>query len=157
MENIYRQTILVLILASGQLLCNANPFTNEYDTIPNWQIYYSDKLVLKGNATGQIEKLIDTVFYQPGKKYLTINYNYDSVDPNGKEIEIWDGENLLILSTFTEKPFKIDLWDILSRKTKDRIINLKVYYKDAGLTSKQLIGQLTFLFSTRPTFHHKID
>lgn len=150
-------TILLLTTVCGQTFCNAFPLTTKYDTIPNWQFYYADTLILKGNSTGQIEKLIDTVFYRPGLKYLTIYYNYDAVDPNGTEIEIWEGESLLTKENFKEKPFKINLWDILSKKTKGRIVNIKVFYRDDGIKEKQLIGQLTFLFSTRPTFYYKID
>lgn len=157
MKNKVTLTILLLITACGQVFCNSSRPTAEYDTIPNWQIYYADTLILKGNSTGQIEKLIDTIFYKSGLEYLTIYYNYDAVDPKGKEIEIWEGKNLLTKEAFKEKPFVINIWDILSRKTKNRIVDLKVFYRDEVIKERRLIGQLTFLFGTRPTFYHKID
>ncbi|HCW07960.1 MAG TPA: hypothetical protein DGG95_11425 [Cytophagales bacterium] len=142
--------ILVLMFSSGQLFCKADPSVCLYDTIPNRQILYGDKLIIKGNIHGQIEKIIDTVFYKPGTKYLTIFYNYDAADPGNKEIEIWNDRNLVFKEAFNKKPFKIELWDILSGKTNGKVVDLEIYYADDSMKKKRSIGQLTFFFPYRP-------
>jgi hypothetical protein len=109
-------------------------------------------LVAKGNIFGQVEYLVDTITYESNSRYLTIFYNYDSIDPDRKEIEIWEDQKILTKKKFKEKPFKIDIQEVLTRKTKNRIIKLKFFYRDSAINKRQLIGQLTFDYTKRPTF-----
>jgi hypothetical protein len=152
-----KKLIIVFSLAMGQFFCKAELTKYEYDTIANWQIFYGKKLIAKGNVNGRVEYLIDTILYDSNSNYLTIHYNYDSVDPERKEIEIWEDKRVLTKEIFKEKPFRIDVQEILTKKTKNRIIKLKIFYWDNSINKKQLIGQLIFDYTRRPTFHYDLN
>jgi hypothetical protein len=141
--------VLFFAILFVHTICSARPLTN--DTIPNWQIFHDDKLVLRGTGK-QIEKLVDTVHYKLGIKYLVISYNDDAPNLAKKEIEIWDGKNLLTRETFKENPLKVDLWTILSTKTKGRIVTVDIFYTDDSKKMKTHLGQLIIFFPYRATY-----
>jgi hypothetical protein len=135
MRTIYILTLLTIICKGA---C-ANPV----DTIANWQIYYGDILILKGNELGHVDLIIENLKIDKSKR-LKIYYRYDAAKPEWKQVIIKTKTETLYDQTQYLKdnhPHLIDLHE-LDFSNDGRVV-IEIYYTDnISKVKNRLIGTI---------------
>lgn len=114
------------------------------DTIPNWQIYYGEKLIVAGHEPNVRVPDVGIIHVKNSADRLKIVYRYDSVKPRWRAIEIKNGPEILYSAEDRlrdNQPHEVDVGELIMGKTSSFYI--QIYYSDHITPEKdRLIGEI---------------
>ena len=151
-----KKQILTFILFTATITSWA---TAQLDTIPFWNIYYGNVIVIQGNLNQTETEKRDIKIKKGKSRELVVTFNYDIGPTDQGKLTIKQGDRILKLIEYQREEeghsrlpttgggcfFLVPLKDIIDLKSKNGRWELDFYYNDQRGQENLKLGTIIFM------------